>query len=183
MFNDEDERHRLPLPSEAEGDLVQPPASGDTEDPLVAREEGVPYVPPSDRVLSDTRFTESGPDVAGTSPTDAGELEREDDIQADPVEIGPPGSEVALDAAGDDVMAGDVEQRLPTDDELRADVVERLRASDVPAGDRLQVATVGRTVTLRGEVESIDILEELLGIVGDVPGVEDVVDEVKVEGI
>ena len=76
-----------------------------------------------------------------------------------------------------------MERRLPTDDELRADVVERLRASDVPAGDRLQVATVGSTVTLQGEVESIDILEELLGIVGEVPGVEDVIDEVKVAGI
>jgi hypothetical protein len=32
-------------------------------------------------------------------------------------------------------------------------------------------------------VESIDILEELLGIVGEVPGVEDVVDEVEIAGI
>lgn len=183
MFNEQDERDRLPLPSEAEGDLVQTPSSGETDDPVVAREEGVPYVPPSDRVLSDPRFSESGPDVAGTAPTDAGELEREDDIQTDPVEMSPPGSDFPRDEAGNDAMVVDVEQRLPTDDELRADVVERLRASDVPAGDRLQVATVGSTVTLSGEVESIDILEELLGIVGEVPGVEDVVDEVKVEGI
>lgn len=159
MMDDRDEQGRLPLPSEAGGDLLQTPPSGDTDDPLVAQEEGVPYVPPSDRVMSHSRFTESGPDVAGTAPTDAGELERQDDIQLDPLDT------------------------LPTDDELRADVIERLRASEVPAGDQLQVATVGSTVTLRGDVESIDVLEELLGIIGDVPGVEDVVDKVRIAGI
>jgi hypothetical protein len=157
-MTDRDERPGLPLPSEDEGDLVDPPASGETDDPLIATQEGVPWVPPSDRVLSDARYAESGPDVAGSAPTDAGELEREDDIQLD-------------------------DGRRPVDDELRADVIERLRASEVPSGDRLQVATVGSTVTLQGEVESIDILEELLGIVGEVPGVEEVIDEVRFTGI
>jgi hypothetical protein len=32
-------------------------------------------------------------------------------------------------------------------------------------------------------VESIDVLDELLGIVGDVPGGEEVVDEVAIEGL
>lgn len=155
---DSDEPSGLPLPSDDDGDLVDAAASGETDDPEVAAQEGVPWVPPSDRVLSDSRYGESGPDVAGTAPTDAGELEREDDIQVD-------------------------DGRPPIDDELRADVIERLRASEVPAGDRLQVATVGSTVTLQGEVESIDILEELLGIVSDVPGVEEVIDEVRVAGI
>ncbi len=153
---DSDEPSGLPLPSDDY--LVDAAASGETDDPEVAAQEGVPWVPPSDRVLSDSRYGESGPDVAGTAPTDAGELEREDDIQVD-------------------------DGRPPIDDELRADVIERLRASEVPAGDRLQVATVGSTVTLQGEVESIDILEELLGIVSDVPGVEEVIDEVRVAGI
>jgi osmotically-inducible protein OsmY len=69
---------------------------------------------------------------------------------------------------------------MPADDELAADVVERLRASDVPAGDRLRVAAAGGRVLLRGQVESVDILDEILGIVGDVPGVTDVVDEVEI---
>jgi hypothetical protein len=176
-MNNRDEG-RLPIPSEDSGDLVGAPPSGETDDPIVAREEGVPYVPPSDRVLSDSRLSESGPDVAGTDPTDAGELEREDNIQADPFDIAPSDGE-----EGDETGVVEIEQQLPTDDELRADVVERLRASDVPAGERLQVATVGSTVTLRGDVESIDILEELLGIVGEVPGVDEVVDEVRVAGI
>lgn len=152
MQNDED---RLPLPSEDEGDLAEEPRGGMTDDPLVAAEEGVPYDPPTDRVLSRTRDEEAAADQAGTDPTDAGELERDDNVQ-------PP------------------DRELPRDDELRADVVERLRASDVVAGDRIRVAAAGSRVLLSGEVESVDVLNEVLGIVGDVPGVEEVVDEVRV---
>lgn len=153
MQNDED---RVPLPSEDEGDLVDEPRRGITDDPLVAAEEGVPYDPPSDRVLSETREETGAADVAGSDPTQAGELEREDSVQ-------PP-------------QATD----LPRDDELQADVVERLRASDVVAGDRIRVAVADRRVLLSGEVESVDILDEILGVVGDVPGVDEVVDEVQV---
>ena len=150
------ERHddRMPLPSEDSGNLVNEPPEGMTDNPTVATEEGVPYDPPTDRVISEARGTD-GPDVAGTAPTDAGELEREDAIQRD------------------DGIA-------PRDDELAADVVEALRDSDVPAGDRIRVAATGSRVTLSGEVESIDILDEILGIAGDVTGVDEVVDEVTV---
>lgn len=145
---------RMPLPSEDSGNLVNEPPEGMTDHPTVAIEEGVPYDPPTDRVISEARGTD-GPDVAGTAPTDAGELEREDAIQRD------------------DGIA-------PRDDELAADVVEALRDSDVPAGDRIRVAATGSRVTLTGEVESIDILDEILGIAGDVTGVDEVVDEVTV---
>lgn len=152
MQNDQD---RLPLPSEDEGDLVDEPRRGMTDDHLVATEEGVPYDPPTDRVLSETRQETGAADVAGSDPTQAGELEREDSVQPSTGE-------------------------LPRDDELQADVVERLRASDVVAGDRIRVAVAGRRVLLSGEVESVDVLDEILGIVGDVPGVDEVVDEVLV---
>jgi hypothetical protein len=149
---------RLPLPSEDGGDLVDEPATGMTDDYLVAEEEGVPYDPPSDRVMSDARTSDGGPDVAGSDATDAGELERDDMVQ-------PP------------------DGLRPTDDELQADVVERLRASDVPAGDHLRVAVSGSRVMLAGEVESVDVLDEILGIVGDVPGVDEVIDEVEIAGV
>ncbi len=87
--------------------------------------------------------------------SDAEELEREDDIQLDDGE-------------------------LPRDGELQADVIDALRASDVPAGERLRIAVSGRRVLVQGEVETIEALDEILGIVGDVPGVDDVVDEVTV---
>lgn len=151
-----DERpERQPLPSEDSGDLVDEPASGDTEDYLVASSEGVPYVPPSDRVISESREGEYGADFAGTDETDAGELERDDDIQPE-------------------------DDGLPRDGELQADVIEALRASDVPAGEHLRVAVRGRRVVVQGEVETIEALDEILGIVGDVPGVDEVVDEVTV---
>lgn len=139
---------RLPLPSEDTGDLLDEPASGLTDDFLVAREEGMPYTPPTERVPGESRG----------SDTDAEELDLDDSIQ-------PPDGE------------------MPRDDELRARVIDALRASDVPAGERLRVAVSGSLVVVQGAVESIDVLDEIVGIVGDVPGVSDVLDEVEVAGI
>jgi hypothetical protein len=153
----DDRSERQPPPWEDGGDLLDEPRSGVTDDYLVAREEGLPYVPPVDRVLSESRGAE-GVDYAGTDDTDAGELERDDGIQVD-------------------------EGGLPRDDALQADVVEALRSSDVLAGDRIRIAVTGARVHVRGEVESVDVLDEILGIVGDVVGVEEVLDEVTVTGI
>jgi osmotically-inducible protein OsmY len=69
------------------------------------------------------------------------------------------------------------------DGELLADAIEALRASDVVAGDRIRLAVNGTQVIVRGEVESIEVSDEVLAIVGDVPGVTDVVDELEVAGI
>jgi hypothetical protein len=149
-----DRPERLPYPSEDTGDLAQPPASEETDDPLVATEEGVPYEAPEERVLSDTRLEESGPDVAGTAPTLDEEIARED--------------------SSDD---------LPSDDALAVRVLEALRRSELPAGEELRLAVSGRTVRVRGTVESVDVLDEILGLVGDVPGVDEVIDEVDVAGI
>ena len=72
------------------------------------------------------------------------------------------------------------------DDPASADLVARslqaLRASDLVAGTRLSVGAAGSTLFLRGEVESVDLLDELLAILGDVEGVEDVVDETTAAG-
>ena len=148
---------RLPLPSEDEGDLVNEPREGMTDDFLVAQEEGVPYDPPTERVIAPSGGPD-GSDVAGVGANADEELEREDGVQSD-------------------------ERRMPRDGELAADVVETLRRSDVPAGDRIRVAASGSTIVLRGEVESIDVLDEIIGIVGDVRGVENVVDEVTIPGV
>jgi osmotically-inducible protein OsmY len=58
-----------------------------------------------------------------------------------------------------------------------------LRDSDVPAGDRIRFRAAGSRVTLAGEVESVDVLDEILGIAGDVDGVDEVVDEVTVSAV
>jgi BON domain-containing protein len=130
---------RIPLPSEDTGDLVEEPASGQTDDYLVAREEGLTYDPPDQRVPGESR----------------------------------PGE--------DRLVAADTAR--PTDDELLDRVLEALRSSDVPAGERLRVSVAGRTVRIRGEVESVDLLDELLGMIGDVPGADEVIDEVEIAGV
>lgn len=149
---------RLPLPSEDEGDLVGEPATGMTNDPLVATEEGVPYDPPTDRVLSAPRADSGAPDLAAAPRGDAEAL-----------------------AADDGVTVPDDDP--PVDDELLADVLAALRASDVVAGDRIEVAVRGTTVILRGEVESIEIADEIAAVAGEVAGVDDVVDETRVAGL
>jgi hypothetical protein len=151
---------RLPLPSEDSGDLVDEPPAGMTDDPLVAEEEGVPYDPPTERVVE--AQGDGDTDVAGADDEPGAELEREDGIQ------------VSEQLRGDEP---------PRDDELRADVIEALRRSEIPAGDRIRVAVNGSQVLLAGEVESIDVVDELIGLAGDVDGVTDVVDELEVAGI
>ena len=152
------DRDRLPLPSEDAGDLAEAPSTGASDDPLVSTEEGVPYTPPTDRVITTPRADEGGPDVAGAPRDDAGALEA-------------------------DRSYGAVADELPADDALLADVLAALRDSDVPAGDRIEVAVNGRTVTVRGDVESIEVGEEIAAIAAEVPGVEDVTDETSVAGL
>ncbi|HET6379900.1 MAG TPA: BON domain-containing protein [candidate division Zixibacteria bacterium] len=151
-MDDRDRRLDQPLPSEDTGDLVDSPADGTTDDFLVAREEGMPYVPPTERVLTQPRLGESGPDQAATAPDDASELSRRSPV---------------------------------TDDEqdLTARAAEALRTSDLTAGNRLRVGSVGSTVYLRGEVESVDVSEELVAILTEVAGVDEVVDETRVRGL
>ena len=139
----DDPPERLPLPSEDEGDLLDEPATGETDDPLVASQEGVPWVPPSDRVLRSGTSDEEGADLAGAPVSDEEELEVDD---------------------GDE-------------DPLLVRALEALRSSDVTAGDRIQVDAAGSTIWVRGQVESIEVADEILGILGDLEGVTEVVDE------
>lgn len=147
-MNLHDPERELPLPSEDTGDLSETPARGQTDDFLVAREEGVPYVPPTDRVLGQPRGEQGGSGPAAAPADDEEALRMED----------------------------------PEASDLAARSLEALRSSDLVAGTRLSVGAVGTTVFLRGEVESIDVLDELLAILGEVEGVEDVVDETTVAG-
>lgn len=148
---------RLPLPSEDTGDLVEEPVSGMTDDYLVAREEGIPYDPPTERVIGGQRADGSGPDVAAAGSTDEERLEADDTMQATGM--------------------------TPRDEALLADVLAALRTSDLPAGERIRVAVEGTTAIVRGSVESITIGDEILALVGDVPGVDDVRDELEISGV
>lgn len=155
MFERGTDRDRMPLPSEDGGDRAAEPPSGETEDYMVAEEEGVPYIPPTERVIG--------------TPGDDGSVESA---------AAPADDAEALEAGG--AITGRNARR---DDALLADVLAALRASDLPAGDRIRLGVSGTTIIVRGEVESIDVGEEILALVGEVPGVEDVVDELEVAGI
>jgi hypothetical protein len=159
MDRRDDLPERQPLPSEDEGDLIDAPGEGETDDPMVATEEGVPYVPPTERVLSELRPSESSADAAGSGADDEEALE----LQMPPSGIEP--------------------EQMPRDEALQVAALEALRRSDLTAGDRVQVDAAGATIWVRGSVESIDIEDQILDILGDVPGVEEVVDELEVVGI
>src|SRR5437868_13971398 len=101
MERRDDLPERLPLPSEDEGDLLDEPGTGETDDPLVASQEGVPWVPPSDRVLRSGTSDEEGADLAGAPVSDEEELEA-DDGDDEPLRVR------ALEALrSSDVTAGD----------------------------------------------------------------------------
>lgn len=96
-------------------------------------------------------------------------------------------AESGPDVAGTAADAGDELSREEGTQQVSGDLLqaslEALRRSDVAAGDRLTVAVDGTTVRLRGEVESIDVADELVGILGEVPGVAEVIDETTVGAI
>src|SRR5215212_11309414 len=115
--------------------------SGETDDPLVAIEEGQTWVPPSDPpiVVSEDR---EGVDSPGGDALDA-----ESDINA----------------------------RIR--EELRAD------AATTALADRVEIAGVGSTAVLRGQVGGIEDTDALLEVVSRVEGIDEVRDETEVPGL
>jgi len=153
----DDETQRMPLPSEDEGDLTEAPAQGVSDDPMVATEEGVPYAPPTERVLAAREPGAPAARPAG-APRDADEeLETQPDLARD-----------------------EVPEPMPADEALLNEALTALRRSDVTAGDRVRLDATGSTIIVRGAVESIAVADEILGIVGAVRGVNDVVDELEI---
>jgi hypothetical protein len=159
MDRRDDLPERQPLPSEDEGDLIAEPGEGETDDPMIATEEGVPYVPPTERVLSGGRSGGTSADAAGSGADDEEALE---------LEMPDSGQEAG---------------HAPRDEALQVAALEALRRSDLTAGDRVQVDAGGGTVWVRGSVESIDVSDQILEVLGDIPGVEEVIDELEIAGI
>jgi hypothetical protein len=139
-MNEREPRNELPLPSEDTGDLARTPPDGETDDFLVAREEGVPYVPPTERVLSEPRADEAGPDRAAAPANDDEALrqagEETDDLAARSLEaLGrsdlAAGSRLSVGAVGSTVyLRGEVES-VDVVDELLAVLGEVEGVEDV----------------------------------------------------
>jgi len=69
------------------------------------------------------------------------------------------------------------------DEALVEHCIDVLRRSGLVAGDHLRLAAEGHTVYLRGEVESVDVLDELISLFASTSGAEHVVDETSIAGM
>ena len=131
--------------------------SGETTDPLVAIEEGQVWIPPSDppTVPSDDP---GGIDIAAGAGISA-----EDDPYDDSHGSGD------LDAEGT----------------MNARVREALRADAATSGiaDRLEIAVVGSTAIIRGQVDGIEDTDAIVEVASRVDGIEDVREETEVAGL
>jgi len=128
----------------------------ETNDPMQAVEEGLPYVPPID------------PPVAPGGDDNA--------------EIASGLSISALDEPYDEDHHNSF---LNEDDEVSARVREALRAdsSTTQYADRIAIEVRGSVVTLRGEVDDLLDSDNLLAVAEYVEGVDDVVDQLRVRGL
>lgn len=128
---------------------------GETDDPEVAAQEGMPWVPPIDPPAI-------APDGSGDPVIAAGT-----GIAAD---------EERYDNAGVLLSAeGDVNERIR--EALRADGATSRFADD------LVIAVVGSTAIIRGIVDDIDDSDSIVAVVERVPGIDEVRDETVFPGL
>lgn len=132
--------------------------SGETDDPNIAAEEGLTYVPPTDPVVVPSRDDPEGIEVAaGTGST-------------------------SLDEPYD---ADHHDSFLAAEDEMSDRVREALRADAATSryADDLGIETEGGIVRLRGSVDDIEDSDALVQVASVVSGVDQVVDETDVRGL
>lgn len=161
MLEQDREANPDPLAEPTEQDFNDPvPLVGSdmTSSTMIAAEEGIPYVPPTDPVVRPSR-DEQTIAVVGGFGTSADE-EYPDRLATTALGDAPPG-----------------------DEDLRDEVLQALRA-DAATTDLLIAVTVrnGRAY-LRGEVPSLDDAESAEEVAGRVPGIREVIEELSVAAI
>jgi len=131
---------------------------GETDDPDVASEEGLAWIPPTD-------------------PPVIADPEEEDGI----VVAAGFGSSALDESYDDDHRSAD----LSDESDLTARVREAIRADAATSGyaDQILVATIGRTAILRGVVDDLTDGDDLVAVVERVRGIDSVVDETEVAGL
>lgn len=131
--------------------------SGETEDPNVAAEEGLVWVPPTDPPVVPVEGDEELEIAAGFGMTARDEPYDEDH----PATL------------------------LSAEDELTARVREAIRAdaATTPYADSVLIATDGGVVVLKGVVDDIDDTDALAEVAASVDGVVEVRDELTVAGL
>ena len=132
--------------------------SGETDDPDVATEEGLAWVPPSDPPVIADAEEDDGIVIASGIGTSALDEPYDDDHRSED-----------LTAEGD----------------MNARIREAIRADAATSGyaDRILIAVLGSTVILRGVVDDLADGDELVAVVERVKGVDEVRDETDVASL
>jgi hypothetical protein len=127
---------------------------GETDDPAVAAEEGLTYVPPMDPPVAPSADPEGIEVAAGFGTT----------ARDEPFDLDHHGS------------------ALSEDDEMEARVREALRADAATSryADAIVIGTRGGTVALRGTVDDIEDGDAIAAVAEAVTGVVEVIDELEV---
>jgi hypothetical protein len=132
--------------------------AGETDNPDVAAEEGMTYVPPTDPpVVPDPDDPQGIQVAAGFGAT----------AEAEPYD------------------ADHHSETLASDDEMATRVREALRADATTSvfAETLAIGTRGSTVAVRGVVDDIDDTDNVVAVISRVTGVDEVLDELEVRGV
>jgi hypothetical protein len=131
--------------------------AGETIDPMLAAEEGLAWIPPSDPVVVPDNSPEGLRVAAGFGTT-------------------------ALDEPFDIDHHGEL---LPAEDEMTDRVREALRADAATSryADALKIDTEGGVVTIRGVVDDILDSDDIVAVASEVTDIVEVRDELRVRGL
>jgi|GEM_PF-1346084 len=130
---------------------------GETDDVMVAVEEGYTYIPPIDPPITIDQDNPESIEVA---------------------------TGFALSSDDGEDQAG-MDRRHMSGDITRDFIRHALRSDSTTThlADRVDIATVNGTVVLRGEVDDLIDSDNLVAVVSDLPGVEAVRDETVIRGL
>jgi hypothetical protein len=161
-YTDTERYELLPEPVEnpgvdVEGLVASELRPGETDDPNVAAEEGLAWVPPTDPPVVPVEGDEQPEIAAGFGTT-------------------------SLDEPYDEDHAATL---LSSEDEMSARVREALRADAATTqyADDIEIESAGGVVLLRGVVDDIDDTDALAEVASAVDGVIEVRDELAVAGL
>jgi hypothetical protein len=139
----EDEEERTYSDYEAGAPVDPDLRAGETDDPLVAIEEGLTWVPPTDPPVVPAENDPDGIEVPGSEDQDEGESSMNARIR----------------------------------EALRAD------AATSPLADRLEIAVIGSTAIIRGQVDGPEDGDAIVEVASEVDGIDEVRDETEVDGL
>ncbi len=135
---------------------------GETDDAMEAVEEGLTYIPPIDPPITTDHDNLESIQVASGFAVSSDEFDSPESLDVD-----------------------DQERFFERGDDMTAMVRQALRADSATThlADRLLIATINGTVIVRGLVDDLDDTDNIVAVIGELPGVERVSDQTEVQGL